>query len=398
MDQESFEEAECFGHDFPTRMANTLKVHCWNEEHGCEFEGSVEGMLRHYENECTFHAVECLRCEQRVLHRDLSTHYVARCSTDVSPAVTENTPSVSTTLILQDVSASLEELKTIMRDSNNDQLLLADETQMNELIERVRNLESRAAVSSREFGATASSEAVPISSTVLQEPSTQQQNPTEVAGTSPTSRSCSQAVVTPQSRDPFAHLPESVLRGMRKTTSNDYPQHSVEYAHGANLECSVSLTTPMSHNCSWREVFGKVVYTVIIKIPSRGELLLRKSLETTGITVLHTKDSYFKIVLNMRHRSVLAEITFFGMRGGSPCSAPSVAMNVVGSKKCPTVEMVSLKTLCQCEPKGDSWVHSHFGFQSPYGSVDTLKLLLLRRMELRIELSDNKVVSAHSST
>ncbi|KAH6921713.1 hypothetical protein HPB50_004228 [Hyalomma asiaticum] len=192
LDQEPFEEAECVGYDFPTRMANTLKVYCWNEEHGCEFEGSVEGMLRHYENECAFHAVECLRCGQRVLHRDLSTHYVAGCSTDVSPAVTEDTPSVSTTLTLQDVSAALEELKTIMRDSNNDQLLLANQTQMNELTERVRNLESRAAVSSREFGATASSEAVPISSTVSQEHDTQQQNPTEGAGTSSTSRSCSE--------------------------------------------------------------------------------------------------------------------------------------------------------------------------------------------------------------
>ncbi|KAL1433747.1 hypothetical protein MTO96_012279 [Rhipicephalus appendiculatus] len=64
-------ELECGSYDFPARKANALKVYCWNEAHGCEFQGSMEDMLRHFEKECTFHSVECLRCGEGVLHRDL---------------------------------------------------------------------------------------------------------------------------------------------------------------------------------------------------------------------------------------------------------------------------------------------------------------------------------------
>lgn len=398
MDQEPFEEAECVGYDFPTSKANTLKVYCWNKEHGCQFEGSVEGMLRHYENVCTFHAVECLRCGQRLLHGDVSAHYVAGCSTDVSSAVTGNTPSVSTMLTLQDVGAALEELKTIMRDSNNDQLLLANQTQMNELTEQVRNLESRTAVSSREFGATASSEAVPISSIVSREPTPQQQNPTEGAGTSSTSRSCSEVVMTPQSRGPFAHLPWSVLRGMRKTTSERYPQHSVEYNDGLRIECHLSLTTPMPTNSSWREVFNTVVYTVRLERSLRASQLGTFAM-IAEITVLHTKDSYFTVSLAKDESSFRAVLMFFGMRGDYPCSVPSLAMNVLNYGSGNVIAMQSYeKRRCICRPKGDSWVHGHRVFSISDAVTGPPSLALRGGMEFEIEIScENNVASGHST-
>ncbi|KAH7975954.1 hypothetical protein HPB52_006852 [Rhipicephalus sanguineus] len=181
-DQEPFEEAECVSYDLPTRRANALKVHCWNEEHGCEFEGAVELMLRHYENECTFHAVECLRCGEKVQHRALSTHYAAGCRGAVSSPRSEHASSDSQALTLQDATAALEELKRLLRNANHEQLLLAIQTQMNALIEQTRNQGGRPAVITHDVAALASSQmdqvAAPSTSTSLQE-RTSRQNPTE---------------------------------------------------------------------------------------------------------------------------------------------------------------------------------------------------------------------------
>ncbi|XP_037528949.1 uncharacterized protein LOC119406287 [Rhipicephalus sanguineus] len=156
LDQEPFEEDECDSYDFPTRKANALKVYCWNEAHGCQIQETMEDMLRHYEKECTFHTVECLRCGEEVLHRELSTHYVAGCTAAVSLAVMENTSSESRSLAFVDGTADLEELKTLMRNANHEQLLLQIQCQMNDLIEQIRNQEPRPAVITHAVSASAS--------------------------------------------------------------------------------------------------------------------------------------------------------------------------------------------------------------------------------------------------
>nr|XP_037273753.1 TNF receptor-associated factor 3-like [Rhipicephalus microplus]XP_037290659.1 TNF receptor-associated factor 3-like [Rhipicephalus microplus] len=79
LDQEQFREAQCVNYDFLTENGNALKVYCWNETRGCEYEGAVEDMLRHFENKCIFHAVECSRCGEAVCHKELATHYMAGC-------------------------------------------------------------------------------------------------------------------------------------------------------------------------------------------------------------------------------------------------------------------------------------------------------------------------------
>ncbi|KAH8031131.1 hypothetical protein HPB51_012851 [Rhipicephalus microplus] len=47
-----------------------FEVYCWNESHGCQFSGTMEDMLRHYETECTFHLAECLRCGEQSCTRN----------------------------------------------------------------------------------------------------------------------------------------------------------------------------------------------------------------------------------------------------------------------------------------------------------------------------------------
>ncbi|KAL1477270.1 hypothetical protein MTO96_035873 [Rhipicephalus appendiculatus] len=72
-------------------------------------------MLGHYENECTFHTMECWRCGDGILYRDLPTHYIAGCSAAVTSARAENRSSESIALKLQQVSAAVEELKAVVR-------------------------------------------------------------------------------------------------------------------------------------------------------------------------------------------------------------------------------------------------------------------------------------------
>ncbi|KAL3245373.1 hypothetical protein MRX96_046963 [Rhipicephalus microplus] len=80
LDQEPFEQAKCGCYELAMRAMNAFKVYCWNETHGCEYEGTMEDMLRHYESECIFHSVECLRCGKAVLQKELAEHYVVGCS------------------------------------------------------------------------------------------------------------------------------------------------------------------------------------------------------------------------------------------------------------------------------------------------------------------------------
>ncbi|KAH6922090.1 hypothetical protein HPB50_009502 [Hyalomma asiaticum] len=143
VDREPFVEVECVAIDFPARKANTVMVYCWNETRGCEFIGTAESMLRHYENECTFHAAECSVCGESVLHTDLPAHYASGSCSDTTPsAATEQETPAPTELTFQDLNAAMEELKALLSNSNQDQLLPSIQSQMNELAEHISNQEA----------------------------------------------------------------------------------------------------------------------------------------------------------------------------------------------------------------------------------------------------------------
>nr|XP_050031187.2 uncharacterized protein LOC126527410 [Dermacentor andersoni] len=150
LDQEPFEQVECHGVDFAARN-RSLKVYCWNEDHGCEYTGTMDRMLEHYEKECTFHAVKCARCGEGLLQKDLTTHYVAGCNARVSTA-TEYPSSEPTALTLEEDSAALEDLKSMLGYLNDDQLLLPVlQAPLNEFTEEVRNQKARLAEMTREL-------------------------------------------------------------------------------------------------------------------------------------------------------------------------------------------------------------------------------------------------------
>nr|XP_037273051.1 TNF receptor-associated factor 5-like [Rhipicephalus microplus] len=86
LDAEPFCEDECLRWQLPARKKQNLKAHCWNEADGCQFVGTIEAVLLHYDRECTFHAVQCRNCEQRLLRTDIAAHYASGCCQNASCA------------------------------------------------------------------------------------------------------------------------------------------------------------------------------------------------------------------------------------------------------------------------------------------------------------------------
>ncbi|KAL1478346.1 hypothetical protein MTO96_035085 [Rhipicephalus appendiculatus] len=191
LDAEPFCEDECQKLKLPYKKKRNLKAHCWNEADGCEFVGTIEAVLLHYDRECAFHAVQCTRCEQRILRTDVAAHYVTGCSQnaacpsgaqpnrqdgpstscdasanvdkfsrlrrqtnevsassqDISRAVRvlenslqrgmESVEANICTTITRQLNAGLEELKTFIRDPASDHLSSV-QSQINEFVERSR--------------------------------------------------------------------------------------------------------------------------------------------------------------------------------------------------------------------------------------------------------------------
>ncbi|KAL1421700.1 hypothetical protein MTO96_012263 [Rhipicephalus appendiculatus] len=268
-------------------------------------------MLRHYENECAFHTVECLQCGEEVLHRELSTHYFSGCSAAVPLARAENARSDSQALTLQDVTAALEEVKTLLRDANHEQLLLASQSQMNELTEQIRNHESMLVAITRAVAAPATTEmaqiTAPSTSTSLQE-GTSRQNPTEEPSTSSTSRSCLEQTLMPRQLEPLVDLPREVLQAMRRTSTEEYPQHAISYFEACSY-CQLLLARPLLTTATWREIRGSVKYVLTLHdIPNDHGRAQRLAL----ITVLHTRDAYFTVEVGCNSRTIRMGITFHG--------------------------------------------------------------------------------------
>ncbi|KAL1483825.1 hypothetical protein MTO96_032935 [Rhipicephalus appendiculatus] len=280
----------------------------------------MEDMLRHFEKECSFHAVECLRCGKAVLHRELATHYLTGCPAGVSSARrTENASSDFRALTLQDLRNALEEVKTLLKDPNHDQVLPSIQSQVNELTEQVRNQEScLAEITLESRSVSAETAQVADCSAVLDEP-TSCRSRVDGASTSSSSLYCSQKMLVNRKPEDFFDLSSSVLRHMRKTSTQDYPQHVIKYFGSSNVSCHLMLTRELSTARTWREVLGSVTYIVTIEKRDKAVLWADLKTEVCVIRVLHTKDSYFKVEVwpcFADVRTLFVEIKFLGRTGG----------------------------------------------------------------------------------
>ncbi|KAL1469616.1 hypothetical protein MTO96_024911, partial [Rhipicephalus appendiculatus] len=148
--------------------ASSLQAHCWNEGNGCKYVGPIEALVLHYDKECTFHAIQCQRCKQRILRRNIAAHYEAgcprnaSCSSDADPSKQTSMPASSDAINsaisafenslqrrierietnigskMTQLNTRLQELKALIRDPCGDQLSSV-QSQMNALVEQARS-------------------------------------------------------------------------------------------------------------------------------------------------------------------------------------------------------------------------------------------------------------------
>ncbi|KAH9363671.1 hypothetical protein HPB48_008012 [Haemaphysalis longicornis] len=142
-DQESFATGVCQKAHLQPATVDRLKACCWNEPRGCTFVGTLQAVLTHYDQECTFHAATCPRCNNDVLQHDLPSHYSAGCRGDsIAPAHGEPTFSRGLTVSADDIRTCLDELKALIRDPYQDRLP-ALQSKMNEILEEARNIDTQ---------------------------------------------------------------------------------------------------------------------------------------------------------------------------------------------------------------------------------------------------------------
>ncbi|KAH6922724.1 hypothetical protein HPB50_018340 [Hyalomma asiaticum] len=359
LDQEPFEEAECSSYDLPARKASLMTVYCWNEVHGCKFEGTIEEMLRHYENKCQFHAVGCSRCGQGVLHSEVSTHYMAGCRGAVPSAPPESMSSDPADLIFRNASIAFEELKTLLRGPNSEHLLPMIQSQMNELAEAIRNqkpeLDHVVEATTPVKGKTVQW-VDPISGCRLQEP-VFKESPTRETITSSKPGCDSEKTSPPLKPEPFSDLPRSVLEYLRHTHTQEYPQHAFTNYDSTNVKGQLKLTRSLSTTLTWREVLGTVRYVLTLENCDESVLWQEMPTKIAEVTVLHTKDAYFTLGLSLNLRGLYARATFHGMLEGSPCPAPSFKVKAYDWKRVQRDSMDFREEPSHCKHDAGTCVH-----------------------------------------
>lgn len=369
LDQEPFEEEECVAVDFPARKAESVKVYCWNEDQGCDYVGTMGGMLRHYENECAFHKVECSACNEGVLHKDIPAHYAAGCSAATASAARGQSSSSSTELTSQILSAAVEDLKAFLRDSQQDQLLPVVQSQLNELTEHVRNQEVSLARIAREIRAFE-----------------KYYQADEVAAAIPSSTS---------DRRPCRQKPWLDFGALYRATTQSGPRFPAVVARCQLVVSSddsfPSLTSVPSTSRRWCKELLRVTYLLTLDnaeevFACRGEAE-RKLAE---VTVSHMSDTNLLLAVSKRRNSFEVEIQFDGLLPGSQCFPPPrrvTALHPDARSKNLNLNRRSGEN-CSCERRRGQLEHLHRTFHTDLDFLQKAGFLRDGKMAFKIELVD----------
>ncbi|KAH8037690.1 hypothetical protein HPB51_015735 [Rhipicephalus microplus] len=116
--------------------AASIKVACWNSCYGCDFIGSPSLLPDHFEVDCKFHPAVCPQCKVTMLLVDLPDHYRTSCMMPL-----ERTESSHwSTLLNHSTSRTTWDEDVTLRAHDT---LVSLESRMNELVEYVRDLDTK---------------------------------------------------------------------------------------------------------------------------------------------------------------------------------------------------------------------------------------------------------------
>ncbi|XP_070397553.1 uncharacterized protein [Dermacentor albipictus] len=358
----------------------------------------MDRMLQHYENECTFHTVECLRCGEGVQHRNLPTHYLAGCTARVSAAITES--SQPTALTLEDVNAALEDLKAALGDANHDRLLPVIQSQLNELTEQVGSQETRFAGMTRQIGecerqlkGEMARIAANISPTVSDQ-LTSPQYPAEKASTSSRLSWRSEKALILRKLEHFTNRSLNALESLWQTSPQDESRCVI--AHSTPMQASIQhLFSALATTLTRITQIGRVVY--LLTLENCDEIIQwqggRKKF--AQISVLHMRDTYFTLAVwkhcNGLNSYLDMEIVSYGMLEDSRCLPPIWHVTVedgVGEKNS---SLISCLMPCYCRRDENSLVHFHLAFGLDIQSLTIGDFLRDGKMKFCICLSDQEM-------
>nr|XP_054923597.1 uncharacterized protein LOC129383241 [Dermacentor andersoni] len=345
----------------------------------------MERMLEHFENECTFHTVDCLRCGEGVQHRELPTHYVNGCSAGVSSAITES--SEHTALTLAHVNAALEDVKARLGCLNHDQLLPVIQSQLNELTEHARNQEARLAGITRELGACENnlkSEMAQIAATISSTVShqlTSQQNPLEEASTSRSLSLRSGQELILRKLERLSHL-----ENWRQTSPK--PDFSRVIARCKPFRDGVESALSTR---AWIKKLLWAIYELTLEnceefIEWRGGLK-----QFAEITVWNTRDTYFTIAVwkdcATPASPLIVHIEFNGTLADSKCWPAYWTVYAVHPVTFNRRSLTSEAKPCYCNRDDLSLPHFHLRFAKDIASLENDGYLRDGKMLFLISLS-----------
>ncbi|XP_075534548.1 uncharacterized protein LOC142568522 [Dermacentor variabilis] len=393
LDQQPFEEAESLSVVFPAKKVESLKVYCWNAAQGCEFVGTVEGLLPHYENACTFHSVECFRCNEAVLHKDLPGHYANGCSAVSSSATTDHSSLESTTARIRGMA--MENLKLELRDPHRD--LSAIRSQMNDLSERAICQEARSIELAREFRASVQNlkdEMTKIAAAISMTGSHQlrsERDPLDEAGTSsPLPLRLEKALIL-RKLEHFAHMSLDTLEHLRQNATRHGHRPVIAYCEPVvhSLDKFRLLTSAVSTAHGLGEELSRICYSLILQNADGIFVCEQEERKFADVTVSHTRDTYLTLVVWKRTcgglSDLVVDIEFNGLLVGSRCVLNDWSVKVRHSGE----ELVfngPFECGCICTRDLETMIHFHRHFTIPLDSVKNACFLKDGNVMLEIQL------------